>query len=141
MLTLALMLVLKLILMLMFELMLMMALVLVFMVILMLVLIRVAEVGNLLASAKMAIQFFVRRVFAIFATNVLFLRVITYLIQYTMQYITCHSAPESEKPRQRVSNADRKDFANPESFATSSLLAEEFPDILENARILYKISR
>ena len=57
MLTLALMLVLKLILMLMFELMLMMALVLVFMVILMLVLIRVAEVGNLLASEKVAIQF------------------------------------------------------------------------------------
>ena len=26
-------------------------------------------------------------------------------------------------------------------FATSSLLAEEFPDILENVRILYKISR
>ena len=25
-------------------------------------------------------------------------------------------------------------------FATSSLLAEEFPDILENVRILYKIS-
>ena len=42
---------------------------------------------------------------------------------------------ESQKPRQRVSNADRK------VFATSSLLAEEFPDILENVRILYKISR
>ena len=26
-------------------------------------------------------------------------------------------------------------------FATSSLFAEEFPDILENVRILYKISR
>ena len=43
---------------------------------------------------------------------------------------------ESEKPRQRVSNADRKVFANPENFATSSLLAEEFPDTLQ-----YKISR
>ena len=42
---------------------------------------------------------------------------------------------ESEKPRQRVSNADRK------VFATSPLFAEEFPDILENVRILYKISR
>ena len=37
---------------------------------------------------------------------------------------------ESEKPRQRVSNADRK------VFATSSLLAEEFLDTLQ-----YKISR
>ena len=43
---------------------------------------------------------------------------------------------ESQKPRQRVSNADRKVFANPESFATSSLLAEEYPDTLQ-----YKISR
>ena len=43
---------------------------------------------------------------------------------------------ESQKPRQRVSNADRKVFANPECFATSSLLAEEFPDTLQ-----YKISR
>ena len=42
---------------------------------------------------------------------------------------------ESEKPRQRVTNADRK------VFATSSLFAEVFPDILENVRILYKISR
>ena len=96
------MLVLKLILMLMFELMLMMALVLVFMVILMLVLIRVAEVGNLLGSAKMAIQFFVRCIFAIFATNVLFLRVIAYLIQYTMQYITCHSALLAQDSRNTV---------------------------------------
>ena len=45
------------------------------------------------------------------------------------------SRSESEKPCQRVSNADRK------VFVTSSLLAEEFPDILENVRILYKISR
>ena len=43
---------------------------------------------------------------------------------------------ESQKPRQRVSNADWKVFANPESFATSSLLAEEYPDTLQ-----YKISR
>ena len=42
---------------------------------------------------------------------------------------------ESEKNRQRVSNADGK------VFATSSLLAEEFPDILENVQTLYKISR
>ena len=50
---------------------------------------------------------------------------------YTAHTLTA----ESEKPRQRVSNADRKVFAK------SSLLAEEFPDILENVRILYKISR
>ena len=47
-------------------------------------------------------------------------------------------ASESEKPRQRVSNADRKVFANPESFPTSSLLAKEFLDNLENVQILYK---
>ena len=48
---------------------------------------------------------------------------------------------KSEKPRRRVSNADQKVFANPEVFATSSLFAEEFPDILEKVRILYNISR
>ena len=43
-----------------------------------------------------------------------------------------------KKPRQRVSNADRKVFANPESFCDNFiiLLAEEFPDTLQ-----YKISR
>ena len=52
------------------------------------------------------------------------------------------TVPESQKPRLRVSNADRKVFANPEVFAnwkvfaTSSLLPEEFPDTLH-----YKISR
>ena len=35
---------------------------------------RVAEVGSLSASVKMAIQIFVRCIFAIFATNVPFLR-------------------------------------------------------------------
>ena len=48
---------------------------------------------------------------------------------------------ESEKPCQRVSNADRKVLQIRKVFATSSLLAEEFPDILANVRILYKISR
>ena len=43
---------------------------------------------------------------------------------------------ESGKPRQRVSNADQKVFANPESFATILFFAEEFPDTLQ-----YKISR
>ena len=43
---------------------------------------------------------------------------------------------ESQKPRQRVSNADRKVFANPES----SLLAEEFPD-MQNVRMNWKVFR
>ena len=30
--------------------------------------------------------------------------------------------PESEKPRQRVSNADRKVFANPESFCDKFII-------------------
>ena len=44
-----------------------------------LLLIRVAEVGSLSARAKMATKVFVRRVFAIFATNASFLRVIANL--------------------------------------------------------------
>ena len=43
-----------------------------------------------------------------------------------------HLQAELQKPRQRVSNADRKVFANSEG----SLLAEEFLDTLQ-----YKISR
>ena len=41
---------------------------------------------------------------------------------------------ESEKPRQRISNADRKVFANPESFA------QEAHYWLKNLRIFEKIS-
>ena len=53
----------------------------------------VAEVGSLTARAKMAIQFFVWRVFAVFATNAPFLRVIATLqICFSiMQYIPCNS--------------------------------------------------
>ena len=47
----------------------------------------------------------------------------------------CHHA-ESEKPSQRVSNADRKVFAIWKVFATSLLMAEEFPDTLQ-----YLVSR
>ena len=43
---------------------------------------------------------------------------------------------ESENPRQRVSNADRKVLQIRKVFSTSSSLAEEFPDTLQ-----YKISR
>ena len=38
---------------------------------------------------------------------------------------------ESEKPRQRVSNADRKVLQIRKVFSTSSSLAEEFPDTLQ----------
>ena len=40
---------------------------------------RVAEVGSLSAGAKMATKIFVRRVFANFATNASFLRIIANL--------------------------------------------------------------
>ena len=40
---------------------------------------RVAELGSLLSGAKMAMKFFVKRVFTIFVTNASFLRVITNL--------------------------------------------------------------
>ena len=46
---------------------------------------RMAEVGSLSARAKMATKVFVRRVFAIFATNASFLRVIANLqIQFSI---------------------------------------------------------
>ena len=41
---------------------------------------RVAELGSLLLGAKMAMKTFVKRVFTIFATNALFLRVIANLL-------------------------------------------------------------
>ena len=41
--------------------------------------IRVAELGSLSSGAKMALEIFVKRVFTIFATNALFLRVIANL--------------------------------------------------------------
>ena len=40
---------------------------------------KVAEVGSLSVRAKMAMKIFVGRIFAIFATNASFLRVITNL--------------------------------------------------------------
>ena len=40
---------------------------------------RVAELGSLSSGAKMAMKIFVKRVFTIFASNALFLRVITNL--------------------------------------------------------------
>ena len=40
---------------------------------------RVAELGSLSSGAKMAMQIFVKRVFTIFASNALFLRVIANL--------------------------------------------------------------
>ena len=57
---------------------------------------RVAEVGSLSARAKMPSKIYVKRVFAIFATNASVLRIIAKLqilfsIIY-MQYIPCNSA-------------------------------------------------
>ena len=60
-----------------------------------------------------------------------------YIQLYKCRTLLTHAGifTESQKPRQRVSNADRKVFAK------SLLLGEEFSDILENVQILYKISR
>ena len=58
--------------------------------------VRVAEVGSLSARAKMAIQIFVRHVFAIFATNTSFLRIIANLQIYcSMQFMPCNSDIET----------------------------------------------
>ena len=53
---------------------------------------RVAEVGSLSARAKLAIKTFVKRIFAIFATNTSFLRIIANLNQYNMKYVPSNSA-------------------------------------------------
>ena len=45
-------------------------------------------------------------------------------------------SPESEKPGQRVSNADRKAFANPESFCKKFIIGWRITDTFQN-----KISR
>ena len=54
---------------------------------------RVAEAGSLSARAKMATKVFVMPVFAIFATDASFSRVIANLVQHNMQHVTCNSAP------------------------------------------------
>ena len=48
-------------------------------VIMVIVIRRVAELGSLSSGAKMAMKIFVKRVFTIFASKALFLRVIAYL--------------------------------------------------------------
>ena len=54
---------------------------------------RVAELGSHSSGAKMAMKIFVKRVFTIFASNALFLRVIANLQNLlNMQYIPCNSA-------------------------------------------------
>ena len=63
------------------------------------------------------------------------------------------ATPESEKPRQRVSNADRKVFANLESFCKSGkflqkahywlknfLIFGKCPDTIQNIQIICKVS-
>ena len=54
---------------------------------------------------------------------------------------------ESEKPRQRVSNADRKVFANPESFCNKLIICWRIsgyfgkcPDTIQNIQIICKVS-
>ena len=54
---------------------------------------------------------------------------------------------ESEKPRQRVSNADRKVFANPESFCNKLIIGWRIsgyfgkcPDTIQNIQIICKVS-
>ena len=53
---------------------------------------------------------------------------------------------ESEKPRQRVSNADRKVFANPESFCNKLIICWRIsgyfgkcPDTIQNIQIICKV--
>ena len=55
-------------------------------------------------------------------------------------------ASESEKPRQRVSNADRKVFANPESFCNKLIICWRIsgyfgkcPDTIQNIQIICKV--
>ena len=60
---------------------------------------RVAEVGSLSARARMGMKIFVRHVFAIFATNASFLRIIANLqIQFSiicnMCYVIVHFKPK-----------------------------------------------
>ena len=59
-----------------------------------------------------------------------------------------HICTESEKPRQRVSNADRKVFANPESFCNKLIIGWRIsgyfgkcPDTIQNIQIIYKVYR
>ena len=54
---------------------------------------------------------------------------------------------EFQKPRQRVSNADRKVFANPESFCNKLIICWRIsgyfgkcPDTIQNIQIIYKVS-
>ena len=56
------------------------------------------------------------------------------------------SFPESEKPRQRVSNADRKVFANPESFGNKLIICWRIsgyfgkcPDTIQNIQMICKV--
>ena len=57
--------------------------------------------------------------------------------------------PESQKPRQRVSNADRKVFANPESFRDKGhywlknfriLCNTKYPDNMQSVRMNCEVS-
>ena len=54
----------------------------------------------------------------------------------------CYRSPESQKPRQRVSNADRKVFANPESFCDKFIIGWRISGYfaIQNIQIICKVS-
>ena len=61
------------------------------------------------------------------------------LISIKYQFL---SDPESQKPRQRVSNADRKVFANPESFCDKFIIGWRISGYfaIQNIQIICKVS-
>ena len=63
-------------------------------------------------------------------------------LSHFLQTIAIHTPDQSQKnPVSASAMLNGKFLRIRKVFATSSLFAEEFPDILENVRILYKISR
>ena len=70
------------------------------------------------------------------------------LLRPVKQVVICPD-PESQKPRQRVSDADRKVFTNPESFLQQVhywlknfriLCNIKYPDNMQSARMNWKVS-
>ena len=76
-------------------------------------------------------------IFNIFAGNF-------FQAEYTQagEYMRWVWAPESQKPRQRVSNADQKVFANPEIFRDKFIIDLRIPGYLaiQNIQIICKVS-
>ena len=74
-----------------------------------------------------------------------------YIQLYKCRTLLTHAGifTESQKPRQRVSNADRKVFANPESFCDNGhywlknfriLCTTKYPDNMQSVRMNWKVS-